>query len=257
MRDADDTYDVVAARFYDGTYGVLRDPIGDAAFYRALARDSGGPVLELGCGTGRVLLPIARDGLACTGLDPSPSMLDVLRQKGPPATLRLVQAAMQDFDLGPDRFALVYSAFRAFQHLYTVEDQLRCLACVRRHLAPGGRFAFDVFAPAHARLAIADEPEAEDARFTDGGDEVIRYATVSRDPATQTMRVHFRYERRRGGAVVGEERVEARLRYFFRFELEHLLARAGFAIEALYGGFDRRPFGADATDIVIGARAGE
>ena len=96
-------------------------------FYRRLARESGGPVLELGCGTGRVLLPIAADGIACTGLDPSEAMLEELRRKRPPRNLRLVSGRMQDFDLAPERFALVFSAFRAFQHLLSVEDQLACL----------------------------------------------------------------------------------------------------------------------------------
>src|SRR5215470_962310 len=97
----------VTARFYDAAYATLRDPCGDAEFYRDLARETGGPVLELGCGTGRVLLPIAQEGMACTGLDLSPAMLAALRRKNPPPTLRLVEAPMQDFDLGPDRFRLV------------------------------------------------------------------------------------------------------------------------------------------------------
>ena len=85
-------------------------------------------MLELGCGTGRVLLPIARLDVACVGLDLSPGMLDVLRSKAPPPNLTLVQASMTDFDLGTERFQLVFSAFRAFQHLYTVEEQLAALA---------------------------------------------------------------------------------------------------------------------------------
>src|SRR5262245_12593437 len=153
---SDDTYDRSIAQSYDAEYAVIRDPSGDRAFYADLAREAGGPVLELGCGTGRVLLPIAREGLvvACVGLDLSANMLDVLRAKGPPDNLSLVQASMTAFDLGEARFHLVFAAFRAFQHLCTVDEQLAALACVRRHLAPGGRFAFDVFAPDLARTAV-------------------------------------------------------------------------------------------------------
>ena len=245
-------YEAVHARWYDPTHATRRN---DAAFYRDLAREVGGPVLELGCGTGRVLLPIALDGLECTGLDGSPAMLDALRAKQPPANLRLVVAPMQDFDLGPARFRLVFSAFRPLQHLYTVEDQLACLACVRRHLAPHGVFAFDVFQPALARIALPEEPEYEEDRFAEGGDEIVRLASVRRDIARQTQDVTIRFERRRDGRVVGSESEHFRMRWYYRYELEHLLARAGFAVAALYGDFDRRPFDRDATEMVFLAHA--
>jgi SAM-dependent methyltransferase len=179
--------------------------MGDVDFYRGLAREAGGPVLELGCGTGRVLLPIARDGIACTGLDSSEAMLEELRRKNPPENLRLVAGGMESFDLAPDRFALIFSAFRAFQHLLTIEDQLACLDAVRRHLAPGGLFAFDVFAPKLERIAIFDEPEAEEARWKEDETEIIRFTAVRRDPATQVMEVTFRYERRPPG-ISGAQR---------------------------------------------------
>ena len=166
----------------------MRGGSGDIEFYRDLARETGGPVLELGCGTGRVLLPIARDGIPCVGLDSAPAMLDVLRAKEPPSTLRTVLAPMQEFDLDGERFRLIFSAFRPLQHLYTVEDQLACLACVRRHLAPGGLFAFDVFAPNLERIAQAEEPETEEARFFEDDLEIVRYTAVRRDHANQLRR---------------------------------------------------------------------
>ena len=249
------SYGPLEARYYDATYALLRDPAGDAAFYLALARETGGPVLELGCGTGRVLLPIARAGIAAVGVDRSAEMLAVLRKKAPPTTLRLVPASMTDFDLGPERFRLVFSAFRALQHLCSVDEQLACLARVRRHLAPDGLFAFDVFSPDLRRLADPDIAEQEDARFADDGDEVIRYVRTVPDPAAQVIQVRFRYERRRGERVMGDDVVEIPMRWFTRWELEHLLARAGFAIVACYGGFDRRPYDRTAPDIVVVARA--
>jgi SAM-dependent methyltransferase len=231
-----------AARWYDAAYDVLQAKVGDAEFYLDLARKTGGPVLELGCGTGRVLLPIARAGLAATGLDQAPAMLDVLRRKAPPANLRLVVGSMVDFDLGAERFRLVYSAFRPFQHLLTVAEQLGCLAAVRRHLAPEGLLAFDVFAPDLARIARPEEPESEEVRFEQDGETVIRYASMTRDLAAQVTDVHFRFERRRGDRVVGEERTSFRMRWFHRYEVEHLLARAGFEVVDVYGDFDRRPY---------------
>ena len=105
-----DEYEGVLARNYDALYGVMRDPSGDAAFYRALAQETGGPVLELGCGTGRVLLPIAALGIPCVGVDASPAMLAALRAKNPPPNLELVEARMESFDLGGRRFRLVTCA---------------------------------------------------------------------------------------------------------------------------------------------------
>src|SRR5262245_20825410 len=108
-------YDAIHARYYDRANAALRDGA-DVAFYLDLARETGGPVLEIGCGTGRVLLPIAHTGTSCVGLDSSPAMLDVLRAKMPPPNLRPVVARMQDFDVGPECFRLIFSAFRPLQH---------------------------------------------------------------------------------------------------------------------------------------------
>ena len=164
-------------------------------------------------------------------------MLDALRAKSTFPNLRLVHAPMQRFDLGGDRFGLIFAAFRAFQHLYTVEDQLACLACARRHLAPGGRLAFDVFAPRLARIALAEEPETAELRFAARRRVIVRYATVTRDHPAQLLTVRFRYERSADGRVVANEHATFQMRWFWRFELEHLLARAGFSDVAIYGDF--------------------
>lgn len=246
----DEYDDDVIAHYYDAAYAALPVLGPDADFYRALARESGGPVLELGCGTGRVLAGMAAEGLASTGLDASRQMLAKLRERLGDA-VTAVHADMREFDLGAARFALIYSAFRAFQHLDTVDDQLRCLARVRAHLAPGGRFAFDVFNPRLSRMASDDEPEAEDLRFLQDGEQVVRYARVERNRAEQTMRVFFRFERHAGGEVVGNEHSAFTMRWFYRYELEHLLARAGFADVQLYGDFDRSPVGSDSPSFVV------
>lgn len=255
-----DFYSDGAVEYYDPTYAALRGNIGDIGFYRALAVRCGAPVLELGCGTGRVLLPIASDGLACTGIDRSEPMLAALRRKAAAAGIpgvRAVCAPMQSFDLPGDRFALVFAAFRGFQHLLTVEDQLACLERVRRHLATGAAFAFDVFAPRFERLDVLEEPEMEDARFRDAaGAEVVRYASIRRDPARQLIHVDFRFAPAGGTpAATPAARFSTTLRYFFRYELEHLLARAGFDRVELYGGFDGRPWDSVSGETVVVARA--
>ena len=244
-------YSRLVARHYDALNAVLRGASQDVVFYRALALESGGPVLELGCGTGRTLLPIAHAGIACVGVDASHDMLEVLRAKQPPANLELVHGLMETLDLGARRFALITIPFRAFSHLLDVEAQLATLARVRSHLTPGGRLALDVFDPRLERLALSEEPEALAASANTPRGRVARYDSVSRDAARQvlTLRVRFVAD---APEDCGEG--ELQLRWFHRYELEHLLARTGFAIEALYGGFDRRAWAPGGETIVI-ARA--
>ncbi len=248
MQD-DQGYGSVTARYYDAAYATLPKLGPDVDFYRALARECGGPVLELGCGTGRVLRAIAADGVPCTGLDASPEMLDRLAREAP--GVRTVQADMRDFDLG-ERFALVFSAFRPFQHLTTIEDQLGCLRSVARHLAPGGCLAFDVFLPS-PRIHVAEEPETVDLEFEQDGEQVARHTAVWRDAATQVQRVRFRYVASREGKVVREDVTELSMRWFWRYELEHLMVRAGFEAE-IFGDFTRGPITVDSQDFVVEGR---
>ena len=186
------------ARFYDAAHAAMPSLGPDAQFYEKLAAEIGGPVLEVGCGTGRVLLPIAARGIECAGIDASPAMLDECRRKPGAGAIALSCARMQSFDLGKRRFRLIYSAFRAFQHLETVDDQLACLARVRAHLEPDGVFAFDVFNPRLERVALDDEPEAQDLVFTRAGRSMRRFTALRRDRATQ---LHAGHDALRGGRV--------------------------------------------------------
>jgi ubiquinone/menaquinone biosynthesis C-methylase UbiE len=247
-----DLYERLVARNYDASYAVSRDPSGDARFYRELAHELGGAVLELGCGTGRILLPIARDGIECVGLDSSAAMLEVLREKQPPANLRLVEGRMERFDLGTTRFRLITCPFRAFSHLLDTDAQLTALARVKRHLAPGGVFAFDVFYPRPENLARDEDPECLSITFHGQGRELQRWDTVRRDRSRQILSVRFRYA---GGPPEITGSVEMQLRWFHRFELEHLLARSGFGELTFFRDFDRTPWSAGQETVVL-ARVG-
>ncbi len=254
MNQGEDRYGDVTARYYDETYDALGVVGPDVDFYRSLARQAVGPTLELGCGTGRVLLPIAEGGVDCVGLDASPAMLEVLRKKAGTRCPELVEGRLEDFDLGGRRFGLIFSAFRVFQHLETVADQLACLERVKHHLEPGGRFAFDVFNPRLEVMSDPDVPEREDVRFESGSDEVVRYEAVRRDPVNQLIEVTFRYEQRRGDRVISNQTTVFNMRWYTRFELEHLMARAGFARVEMYGDFDCSPVvsGCPALIVVAG-----
>ena len=164
----DDEY-ATAADLYD-CVPPYRDRT-DIAFFVDAAKAAGSPILEIGCGTGRVLIPTARAGLDIVGLDASPSMLAVCRERlrsesaGVQGRVQLVQADMRAFDLGLT-FDLITVPFRPFQHLITVQDQRACLATLRRHLTDQGRLILDLFNPSLDALAgweegkeFGDEPE--------------------------------------------------------------------------------------------------
>ena len=224
----------------------------DVTFFVEAASKAGSPVLEVGCGTGRVLIPTARAGLDIVGLDLSPHMLAVCRQRlgdeseAVQSRVRLVQADMRSFDLGRV-FTLVTIPFRPFQHLLTVNDQLSCLKSIHRHLVDGGALIFDVFNPSLDSLVnrpvgeeMTEEPEFN---MPDGRRITRRHKTVAHDRFDQINDFELVYYVTHPDGR--EERLvhAFRLRYLFRFEVEHLLGRAGFAIEHLYAGYDRSEYG--------------
>jgi SAM-dependent methyltransferase len=250
MRDEGHDYEV-AADLYDYVVPYRDRP--DVAFFVEAGRAAGGRVLELGCGTGRVLIPCARAGIDITGVDRAAPMLEVCRRKleKEPAEVRsrveLVQGDMREFDLGRS-FALVTLPFRPFQHLLTLHDQLSCLGAIRRHLADGGRLILDLFNPWLEALVnwpgrgeFGDEPEF---LTPDGRRVTRRIRIVEHDRFAQVNQVELvHYVTYPDGRA--ERLVEAfSMRYFFRFEAEHLLARAGFEVEHLYADYDRKPYGA-------------
>jgi ubiquinone/menaquinone biosynthesis C-methylase UbiE len=246
-----DEYQRLLCRTYDGVYSVLRNPSGDVEFYVEQAQESGGPVLELGCGTGRILIPTARAGVECVGLDGSPEMLAVLREKSPPANVQLVQGLLESFDLGERRFRLISAPFRVLQHLLDIDVQLAALSNVRRHLAPGGAFVFDVFDPKLERMAQTLVPESEGQAFTYEGHSMRRFDSIRTDLSSQVMSVTFRYE---GGPEELQGTSEVKMRWYYRYELEHLLKRAGFSDLTFYRDFAKTPW-SSGGEIIIVARS--
>jgi SAM-dependent methyltransferase len=230
-------YDAIPA------YGARKD----MAFYVDCARRTGGPVLELGCGTGRVLLPIARAGISITGVDGSRLMLDRCREKlaAEPEEVRarvsLHLADGAEFST-TGKFPLVIAPFRVLQQLATVEHQLAFLKNAARHLAPGGWLVFDVFNPYFRALTADRSQEASDTpEFTlPDGRKLKRTYRVPNvrwiDQVSETELIYYVTEPGAGTQryVQGFE-----MRWYTRAELEHLLARAGLRATAVYGDFDR------------------
>lgn len=240
----------LVARLYDQVIPYRERP--DIGFFVDAAVESGSPVLEIGCGTGRVLLPTAQAGISITGLDLSDHMLDVCRAalKEEPQEVQdrvdLVQGDMQDFDLGK-KFALVTTPFRPFQHLLTIEDQIRCLECIHGHLEPGGIFLLDIFNPSLSGITadnLGQEMGAEPEFTTPEGIKVRRFnKTNQRDHLKQILDVELIYYLTHPGGR--EERIVHAfpMRYLFRYEAEHLLARCGFEVLDLFADYYKNPLG--------------
>ena len=253
----------ISAEFYDHVAIYRSRP--DVGFFVETARAAGGPVLEVGCGTGRVLLPCARAGVPMVGLDVSRPMLDRLREKladetdAVRARVRIVEADMRSFEIG-ERFACALLPFRSFQHMLTPADQRAALRRVKAHLQPGGLMVLDLFNPsipmlgdpAWGRYPIA-EPEF---KMPDGRRVARSYRVVGRDYANQRQDVEFLL-----GVAHPDGRTEHHaegftLRYLFRYEAEYLLECEGFAVEAVYGGYDRTPFATRYPgEVILVARA--
>ena len=246
------------AEIYDAVYAD-RD---DHAFWAAVAPDDG-TILELACGTGRVLLPLARAGREIVGLDLSAQMLARCRAAlaGEPDEVRrrveLVQADMTTFELGR-RFARVASPFRGFQHLTTVERQLACLGRCHAHLQPDGRLVLDLFNPDPSLLYRHDDSDGEDSAetvpWTHG--RTIRWwgRVTGYHRAHQYNQCEMTYEIVAADGTTRRFTERFPMRYLFRHELEHLLARSGFAVVALYGDYDRSPYGDDSPELIVVAR---
>ncbi len=241
---------VQSAEFYD--YIPLYSDRKDVEFYLDLARKTDGSILELGCGTGRVLIPLARAGYRITGIDSSKRMLEVCRDKlkeeasDTGERVTVIQGDMRDFDL-KRCFDLIIVPFRAFQHLETVEEQLRCLEIVRRHMSEGGLFVLDLFNP--SMKYILDETRknwfGDESPFTlpDGRTVTRRFRNPSVDLSKQIIDLEIIYH-----SLYPDGRTEKivdsfKMRYLFRYEAEHLLERAGFRVLEVLGDFDGSPFG--------------
>lgn len=222
---------------YDALNAAPPPMKGDVEFYLRQARSTGGPVLELGVGTGRVAGPLHRAGVEIVGLDRSRYMLDIARRKFP--GLALVRGDMARFDLRR-KFRLITIPFRAFQHLKTPRDQRACLASVRQHLHRDGRFIVNLFDP-RLEFCTPDAMTPVDrgrVRHPVSGRMVtIRVENRRNDPLTQTLTETWVYEEAGGRTW----RDTLSLRWTYRFEMRHLLELAGFEPVACYGDFRKGP----------------
>lgn len=242
--------------YYDQTYRRRRS---DVRFYADLAESFGGPILELGVGTGRVAFEVARRGVDVVGVDLMPTMLGRARER----LNRLPQRLRKHVELRRGdfrrirlrrRFRLVLAPFNAFMHLYSRRDWERALATARAHLAPRGRLAFDVLMP-YARELARDPDHAyrgHEVRVPPDGTRHRYSESFSYDAVTQVQMVHSTFER--VGQPHNSWRSLLAHRHVFPAELEALLHYNGFSIVERWGDFDRSPLSTEGESQVIIAR---
>jgi ubiquinone/menaquinone biosynthesis C-methylase UbiE len=225
---------------YDAFYSDAPPQIaGDVAFYDGLARQTGGPVLELACGTGRIALALAAAGLDVVGVDTSEGMLTIARRKAAelPAGARdrvtLINQDMSELNLGR-RFGFIVIPFRSFQHLLTIDLQRKCLQGIHRRLEPSGRLALHLFDPRLDLLSgqSSPAPKLSGTHPATGRRYAGEVLETRFDHVAQVRTDLWRYsEIDASGKAVAEDRRAMRLRWTYRWELHHLLELCGFAVE--------------------------
>jgi SAM-dependent methyltransferase len=248
-------YPEVVARFYDVVYAQVRSGA-DHAFYLRHMQAARGPVLELGAGTGRLLRAALRQGVDAWGIDLSPAMVARCEAELAPAErarVRVADAVRLDLDR---RFALIVAPFRVLSHVFEVADQLRLLERVSAHLAPGGRFVFDLYVP-NLRLLLDGLPEQCDFDGEHAPGRRLRRLVASdpADLARQTNRVRMTFLWDEADGCARREVWDFDMRFYFRHELEHLLARSPLRLEALRGDFEGGSFTAASREFVVTCRA--
>jgi SAM-dependent methyltransferase len=235
-----DSYSV----YYDLLYANMQR---DVPFYLGMAKETGGPVLELACGTGRILLPLARAGFDITGLDLSQTMLDKLQTKldkeprEVQARVALKCADMREYRF-TQKFKMVFCAFNSFLHLMTMDDQLACLRSIREYLADDGRLVLNIFAPYYDKLVNKTDTQVDKETDPETGRDMIVTSITTRNWQNQTIEVCQYVDRIAEDGTVRRYPADFSLCWIHNREMHLLLRLAGYEVVAVYGGYDKRPY---------------
>jgi SAM-dependent methyltransferase len=249
----------IMSRHYDAAYAAKADLV-DLPFYLDLARRARGPVLEIGCGTGRVLLPIAREGVEIHGVDNSAPMLQVLKSRLVQETpeirrkVHLHKGDMRRFRLNK-KFPLVLAPFRPLQHMHTLGDQVRAFRTAAAHLSRTGTFAFDVFFPKFEKIQNGIGEEVQELEWTVEGEpnKTIRrfFRKESVDKIHQTFRFTFIFRTYEDAQLVREESEPFQMSYYTYPHLQALFQLAGLEIVNEYGSFSKTPLDNSAEQMIF------
>lgn len=238
------------AQFYDLEFADRRH---DADFFIEQAKRASGPVLEVACGTGRITLPIARAGVDIAGLDIMRSMLDLARQKSQAEALDVTWLEQDCRAIRSEqRFALIFSATNAMQHLHDLDSINAFLSSARSVLAPGGTLILDVFNPDLGKLARSADTRYPHKVMVDAeGREVRIEAASCYDTASQILRFELYYLR--NGELIRTKKVS--MRCFFPEELQALCRLNGLDIVQRFGDYDASPFRSNSPKQILFCRA--
>lgn len=246
-----DTYEILS-RYYDLEFDAFET---DIDMYRQFAVNAGGPVLEVGCGSGRILAALTDLNLPLTGIDNSKSMLDIARARLP-SKVELVECDMRRLsepDALPNApYWFAFSAINTFLHLPDVESQLMTLSGLHSVVVSGGILLLDLFVPHPDYLVTLDGRLAHEFKtLLPDGIRIDKWAARTHDLANQTIdtTVFFDATSEKGQVTRFVDRYSTR--YIHLFELEHLLARAEWEIVSIYGGYDLEPFDSDSERIIV------
>lgn len=237
MSDEQTLYD--DSIFYDLVHGDFAPPE-TLAFYEDKIARFGSPVLELACGTGAYLIPLAEKGVEVVGIDISDEMLSRAREKAAVrnVSLDLRKGDIRDFELN-QKFPLILLLGNSLQHLLTREDVEKCFAAVKRHLAPNGRFIVEVFNPSVNILSRKPDENVLDSEYETEEGKLILTGKVNYDAATQINHITWIYQ----NAVTGNSKqFSFAMRQFFPQEFDALLHYNNFQIEQKFGNRDGSPF---------------
>jgi SAM-dependent methyltransferase len=243
------------ARLYDWEHDHFDE---DVTLYVALVRRFGGPVLELACGTGRVLATLASAGFACTGVDSSPAMLARAAQRLREHALsaRLVQQPVEELHLD-GTFRTILWPLDGLGLLLTRTAQLAALRAARACASHDGRLVLDL---ANGNLRGGEVAEELQRHLTapdpSTGRLITKWAARRSDPSEQVDELTFLYDETDKDQVVHRTTVQFNLRWFTRFELELLLERAGWEQTELYGGYALEHYGPSSERLLVVARPG-
>lgn len=225
------------ANIYDG----LNTFLSDLQFYKKwLPKNKDAKILELCCGTGRLTLPIAKDGYKICGVDYTPSMLEQAKTKATEAGLEIdfIEADIRDLNL-PDKFDLIFIPFNSIHHLYRNKDLFKAFDVVKNHLKDGGLFLLDCFNP-NIQYIVEGEKEQQDiaAYTTNDGREVLIKQTMRYENTAQINRIEWHYFI--NGEFHSIQNLDMRL--FFPQELDSYIERAGFNLIHKFGSFEEEEF---------------
>jgi SAM-dependent methyltransferase len=237
------------ARFYDVIYHNLRDETDNQYFQDEINRTNG-KILEIGVGTGRLFMNALNGGADIYGLDISDTMLKLLYNKLPDDQhFRISHQSMVDFS-HEHRFKLILAPFRVIMHLSEKDDQIKAINNVWDHLEKDGRFIFDVFIPDLKQLIKGFENHLDFEGEYAPGLKVRRYVTTFPDLISQTITVNFHMEWEEDKGLRHDD-WKLPMRFFFRYELEHLIERTKFKKYEIFGDYHGSPLKSDSKEFVV------